>query len=206
MNHITPQERFWSGRFGDDYTARNMTEKIDAAALAFITRALRRTHNIKTAIEFGANAGANLRALSAIVPGIGLSAVEINARACEHLRAWGGCTVWHGSIFERDPGDADLAFTRGVLIHLAPERLPDAYDRLYDAARRYVLVAEYYNPTPVEVEYRGARDRLFKRDFAGELMERHPDLDLIDYGFVYHRDPNFPQDDITWFLMEKRRP
>jgi hypothetical protein len=29
-------------------------------------------------------------------------------------------------------------------------------------------------------------------------------MHLCDYGFVYHRDPLFPQDDITWFLMEKR--
>ncbi len=35
-------------------------------------------------------------------------------------------------------------------------------------------------------------------------MDRHPDLELLDYGFAYQRDPNFAQDDITWFLMEKR--
>jgi len=35
-------------------------------------------------------------------------------------------------------------------------------------------------------------------------MDRHPQLQLVDYGFSYRRDPNFPQDDITWFLMEKR--
>ena len=34
-------------------------------------------------------------------------------------------------------------------------------------------------------------------------MDRHPSLSLIDYGFAYRRDPTFPQDDITWFLMEK---
>jgi len=28
-------------------------------------------------------------------------------------------------------------------------------------------------------------------------------MQLVDYGFAYRRDPNFPQDDITWFLMEK---
>jgi len=44
---------------------------------------------------------------------------------------------------------------------------------------------------------------LFKRDFAGEMLERFADLKLLDYGFVYRRDPNFPQDDITWFLLEK---
>ena len=26
---------------------------------------------------------------------------------------------------------------------------------------------------------------------------------LVDYGFVYHRDNCFPQDDINWFLFEK---
>ena len=42
-----------------------------------------------------------------------------------------------------------------------------------------------------------------KRDFAGEMMDRHPELQLVEYGFVYKRDPNFPQNDVTWFLMEK---
>jgi spore coat polysaccharide biosynthesis protein SpsF len=55
----------------------------------------------------------------------------------------------------------------------------------------------------VSIPYRGHEDRLFKRDFAGELLSRFGDLRLIDYGFVYHRDPKFPQDDITWFLLEK---
>jgi spore coat polysaccharide biosynthesis protein SpsF len=45
---------------------------------------------------------------------------------------------------------------------------------------------------------------LFKRDFAGEMLEQFADLRLIDYGFAYRRDPAFPQDDITWFLMEKK--
>lgn len=66
------------------------------------------------------------------------------------------------------------------------------------------MVCEYYNPTPISINYRGHTDRLFKRDFCGEILDRYPSLQLIDYGFVYHRDPGFPQDDITWFLMEHR--
>ena len=57
---------------------------------------------------------------------------------------------------------------------------------------------------PVEVVYRGHTGRLFKRDFASELLDRYSDLRLVDYGFVYHRDPTFPLDDFNWFLMEKR--
>jgi len=64
-------------------------------------------------------------------------------------------------------------------------------------------VAEYYSPTPVIVEYRGYSERLFKRDFAGEILDRFPDLKLVDYGSVYHRDTSFPIGEVTWFQMEK---
>jgi spore coat polysaccharide biosynthesis protein SpsF len=53
------------------------------------------------------------------------------------------------------------------------------------------------------ITYRGVDDRLFKRDFAGDLLDMYPSLSLIDYGFCYRRDPVFPQDDISWFLMAK---
>jgi spore coat polysaccharide biosynthesis protein SpsF len=98
----------------------------------------------------------------------------------------------------------DLTLIKGVLIHLNPEVLPTVYDKLVKSCGRYLLVAEYYNPSPVAIPYRGHTDRLFKRDFAGEIMSQHPQMQLLDYGFAYKRDPNFPQDDITWFLMEKK--
>ena len=98
----------------------------------------------------------------------------------------------------------DLALIKGVLIHINPDELNQVYDKLVAATNHYLMVAEYYNPVPVAIPYRGHSDRLFKRDFAGEIMERHPEMQLIDYGFVYNRDPSFPQDDITWFLMEKK--
>jgi len=74
---------------------------------------------------------------------------------------------------------------------------------LVASCARYLLVAEYYNPTPIAIPYRGHNDRLFKRDFAGEILERHSKMRLLDYGFAYRRDPCFPQDDISWFLMER---
>ena len=74
---------------------------------------------------------------------------------------------------------------------------------MYAASRRYICLIEYYNPTPVEVPYRGEREKLFKRDFAGELLDTYPDLRLCAYGFQYHRDSNFPMDDVNWFLLEK---
>ena len=98
----------------------------------------------------------------------------------------------------------DFVLIKGVLIHLNPDVLPAVYDLLHAASTRFVCIVEYYNPSPVGIAYRGHADRLFKRDFAGELLARHADLRLVDYGFVYHADPNFPQDDLTWFLLEKQ--
>jgi pseudaminic acid biosynthesis-associated methylase len=139
-----------------------------------------------------------------LLPGAKLAGIEINETAFAQLAKLTGVEAIRGSLLDYRPEKlADFAFTSGVLIHIAPERLADAYEALYEASQRYVLVCEYYNPAPVEVTYRGHPGRLFKRDFAGELLARYADLRLVDYGFVYHRDPMFPLDDFNWFLMEK---
>ena len=74
---------------------------------------------------------------------------------------------------------------------------------IYNLSSKYILICEYYNPKPVKIKYRDFENKLFKRDFAGDLMSEYKNLKLIDYGFVYHNDPKFPQDDLTWFLMKK---
>ena len=109
------------------------------------------------------------------------------------------------SILDFKPDKAwDLVLSKGVLIHIDPDDLPKAYELMYNSSSRYLLICEYYNPTPINMEYRGHTGKLFKRDFAGELLDRYADLTLLDYGFSYRRDPNFPQDDLNWFLLEKK--
>lgn len=202
----TEQEQFWSGEFGDTYSSRNLGERWIAANTALFTKVLARTQDVRSLIEFGANIGLNLRALRRLLPEAELAAIEINATAANTLRKWGEVKQIHEtSLLEFKPKRQwDLALIKGVLIHINPDALPQAYEALYRATRRYLCVVEYYNPSPVAIPYRGHRDRLFKRDFAGELLERYKDLRLLDYGFTYHRDPNFPQDDTTWFLLEKK--
>lgn len=200
----TEQEDFWAGEFGEEYTRRNRDQRLLAANVALFARILRRAEPPRSVIEFGANMGLNLLALRSLFPDAALAAVEINAAAVAELEKIGGLEIHHRSLLDYPPGaPRDLVLVKGVLIHLAPEVLPAAYDILSAATGRYLCVAEYYNPTPVEVPYRGHRGKLFKRDFAGDIMERYPALRLVDYGFVYRRDPAFPQDDLTWFLMER---
>ncbi|NMZ44367.1 pseudaminic acid biosynthesis-associated methylase [Pseudomonas oryzihabitans] len=205
MREMTAQERFWQGEFGDAYVDRNAGAAAVASSLAFFGRALARAGGLGSVLELGTNRGLNLQALRALLPQAQLQGVELNGKACALARALNVAEIWEGSLFDYPvTAGFDLAFTKGVLIHLPPDLLPAAYDKLYQASRRFILVAEYYNPTPVEVSYRGHAERLFKRDFAGELLDRHADLRLLDYGFVYHRDPLFPADDISWFLLEKQ--
>lgn len=200
---LTEQEKFWAGDFGDAYIERNRADSLIESNFKLFERALRSADTLGSVIEFGANIGLNLKALLRLLPHASLTGLEINARAVGELRKVEGLHAIHGSIHDFQPVQQyDLAFTKTVLIHINPDLLPRVYDALYRASRRYVMVVEYYNPKPTEVTYRGHEQRLFKRDFAGELLDRFSDLRLLDYGFWYHRDRHF-QDDVTWFLLEK---
>ena len=204
-NYQTEQEKFWAGEFGTDYIDRNKGAKLLASNLNYFTKALSQCINIKSCIEFGANIGMNLKALKLLYPSIQLNGIEINKDASQDLeKLIGKENVFSGSIFDWESKDLyDLVLIKGVLIHINPNMLKNVYKKLYDSTHRYILLCEYYNPSPVTISYRGHKNRLFKRDFAGEMLDLYSDLTLVDYGFSYHRDIAFPQDDISWFLLQK---
>lgn len=206
MNFKTEQEQFWAGEFGTEYIRRNKGPELLAANLDFFAKALRGTRDVKSCIEFGANVGMNLKALKLLYPKQELYAIEINSDAAKELtQVIPAENVFNMTVLDfKSSRTWDLALIKGVLIHINPDVLDQVYESLYLATNRYLLVCEYYNPSPVQIGYRGHSDRLYKRDFAGEILTKHPDFRLVDYGFAYRHDPNFPQDDITWFLMEKR--
>ncbi len=203
---MNEQELFWKGEFGDDYITRNTLENVPIAVgrwAKFLTKLPFRPQSI---LELGCNIGINLQALCTLFPQAQIDAVEINERAAKlaQEKTVGKVRIFNESLLDfKAQQKYDLTFTSGVLIHINPKSLPQAYDQLYSASSRFILINEYYNPTPVEVNYRGHEGKLFKRDFCGELLERFSDLRLIDYGFIYHKDSMFRTDDSTWFLLEK---
>lgn len=202
----TDQEKFWAGEFGDEYIKRNSDDAAIDINKAIFTKILKSTVDINSVIEFGANIGLNLKAIRDLYPSIELTAVEINEHAVQKLTSWGDerLTIYNESILEFIPAHSwDLVLVKTLLIHINPKYLDNVYESIYRSSHKYICIAEYYNPTPVEVEYRGYHERLYKRDFAGEILDRYENLKLIDYEFVYHRDNDNPQDDITWFLLEK---
>ncbi len=205
MSFKTKQEEFWAGDFGNEYIERNTLEDLVPARISLFSEILSNTNNVNSFIEFGANIGANLTALKQLSPNAEFTALELNSKAVDVLESYGWIDkIIHGSFLDGQGSDlADMSFTSGVLIHLNPDMLDKAYENLYKTSRKYIMVCEYYNPSPVTINYRGNEEYLFKRDFAGEMLDKYPDLKLVDYGFKYKRDPNYFYDDLTWFLMEK---
>lgn len=209
MNFRTEQEKFWNGSFGDEYVERN-SDLLPGKLMVWSTILSKLGRGgIDSVIEFGSNIGLNLKAIKMLMPNAECAAIEINHKAATILREdsfWGGnIDIMEESILTCEPKKQyDLVFTAGVLIHMNPEVLDEVYEKLYRSSKKYICMCEYYNPTPVMIEYRGNKERLFKRDFAGEFMDKHSDIELIDYGFFYHRDNVFPRDDVTWFLMKKK--
>lgn len=199
----TEQEEFWAGEFGNDYMARNSGQALLQTKINQWKKMLSKIDTLNSCIEFGANIGLNLITLERLFPSLSRTAVEINKNACIELNKIQGVEVINSSILDYPPTKTcDLSFTCGVLIHINPNELKTVYEKLYNSSHRYILINEYYSLEPMEKMYRGHNGKLFKRDFADEILKQYPDLTLFDYGFFYHNDPNFASD-TNWFLFKK---
>jgi pseudaminic acid biosynthesis-associated methylase len=202
MSTASEQERFWAGAFGDEYTGRNSASP--ETLQPFFRTILELAPGVREVCELGANKGLNLLALRGLDPSLRLTGVELNGAACKALSRNAGIEALHTSIqayaAERR---FDLVFTCGVLIHIDPADLPAIYRKMGALSARYVLINEYFNPTPVEVAYRGHSGKLFKRDFAGEFLDATEGrFAVVRYGFLWKRlEPAW--DNATWTLLRR---
>lgn len=211
---------YWRGQAGDEYAGRHIAPQVgstEANAMMFIQALSQRellgagAHPIKTVLELGCGTGLNLKALKTVLPWAAITGVEINETAIARAKIAIGDTdvaVLKGSALDFNPaGDGmeqwDLVLSKGFLIHIHPDDLERAYDTIHRSAKKYILLCEYFNPVPVSIPYRGQEGLLWKRDFAGDMLDAYDDLQVVKTGFVSRRD-QYPQDDINWTLLEKR--
>jgi pseudaminic acid biosynthesis-associated methylase len=197
---VNNQEALWRGGFGKAYTERQCLNLLGTRV--FFRRALKEADctNLR-ALEFGANVGTNLLALRRMYEDSWLSGVEINESAFGELQLVAN-EAYLDSILDFEPRkNWNLVLSKGLLIHVAPENLVKAYRALYECSRRYILIAEYYSPRVENVEYRGKRGALWRGPHAEQMLDLFP-LKVLDYGFWWRKD-KYPQDDLTWFLMER---
>jgi len=204
MDYRTEQESFWAGEFGNSYIERNVTYHDLIAKKIMFSKMIRKLRRIESMVEFGCNTGLNLKALKMINRNFEIAGYEINKNAISEAKKVPGCEIFEQSVITNISQSKmyDVSFTSGLLIHIHPDDLGVVYDNLYRLSKKYILINEYYNPIPVMVEYRGNLGKLFKRDFAGEMIDNF-DMKVIDYGFFYHRDNHYSFGDTNWFLLEK---
>lgn len=205
MKIKTEQENFWKGQFGDQYISRNSSKTLQKNNDFFFKKIFKEINNIFSVLELGCNIGNNLISLKKIYKKSSFTGVEINKEACKKIiKRDSDINIINSSInnFETE-SKFDLVICKGILIHIHPKQLKSIYKKIYNLSKKYILIAEYYNQTPVSLNYRGFKRKLFKRDFAGDLLSSYKKIKLLDYGFVYRYD-KYPQDDINWFLLKNK--
>lgn len=198
----TSQENFWKNKFGDKYTLRNSryTKRVNIIGNDFKKNNLK----INSAFEIGCNIGLNLLALKKLYPKLDIFGLEINFKAYNFAK--NKFTCFNESIYTfKTKKKFDVVISAGVLIHQNPKMLKHFYRQMYNLSKKYIYINEYFNPTPVEIPYRGFKGKLFKRDFAKELWTLFPKLKLLDYGFHWSVDPKKKNncDNSNWFLFKK---
>lgn len=206
---VTEQSRLWRGDFGDKYVDRNSPEVDHLRARVHMwSKVLNCIAGDPPAsiLEVGANIGLNLRVLPSLV-GAELFAVEPNDKARAQMIVEGIVTepnVRSSLAMEIDfpDGAAELSFTSGVLIHIHPDDLLQACREIHRVSSKYVACIEYFSDKPETIPYRGLDNALFKRDFGGFWLDNFPDLELVDYGFLWKRTTGL--DNLTWWVFRKK--
>jgi pseudaminic acid biosynthesis-associated methylase len=168
---------------------------------------LAKAEGVSIILECGCNIGRNIGFINEAKPAAAVSIIEISTTAYDFVtKTYKIKEKFNGPIVESafQNGAFDLTFTSGVLIHIHPDDLLANMKKLFDYSSKYVLIAEYFNRTPVMIEYQGQANKLFKRDF-GKLFLENFKVELVDYGFLWgHIYDVAGFDDLTWWLFEKK--
>lgn len=201
---MNEQQRFWADDYAQDYIRKNSQFDSKLGAEGW-QKMLAKAEGVRSVLECGCNIGRNIGFLNAVLPDATKSVIEISKPAFDFVtQQYRLEQAFNGPIEASSlSGNFDLVFTIGVLIHIHPDDLLANMRKMFDYSGKYVLMGEYFNRTPVMIEYQGQQDRLFKRDF-GKLFAENFSVELLDYGFLWgHIYDPAGFDDITWWLFKK---
>ena len=207
MSFNSSQEQFWATTYAKDYIKKNQEFDHNLGAEAWRKILANVDGEINTFLECGCNIGRNIEQINRILPNAEPSIIEISEPAFNFVCSrYKFAHAFNGAILESffDNNSFDLVFTMGVLIHINPDQLLAHMEKMFRYSSKYILMGEYFNRTPISIEYQGEKDKLFKRDW-GKLFIENFDVNLLDYGFLWgHIYDSDGFDDINWWLFEKK--
>lgn len=195
---MNAQEQFWAGPDGDAYTHRNRYDW--RLRIPFWQKIIDLT-GARSVYEFGCNVGYNLSAIRRAFPDVAVAGEDLNEQAVSRAIHAGNLLEVFLSRDDICSQRRELAFTAGVLIHIAPADLELFMRRVISASCDWVLAIEYPpqdSPRGEEpIDYRGRAGLLWRRNY-GALYE-HLGLKIVDYGEL--TKPAF--DNCSYWLMRK---
>lgn len=198
------QEKFWLGKFGEDYTERNILDpdKMDKeykeifnVSRTEMNNLFLKDLNLKDGkiLEIGCNIGNQLRFLQAMGYE-NLYGIELQPYAVQRAKDFTkGINIIQGKADDIPFKDGyfDMVFTSDVLIHIFPENLPIIMKEIARCSNKYVWGFEYYSEMFNEVTYRDNTNTLWKGDYAKEYIKNCPELKLIkQQKYKYLNDSN----------------
>ena len=208
----TDQESAWGGKHGFRYVVHHLSEDWKATRVPLWKNLLTFVPDVQSVAEFGCNIGANLKALREIRPDLDLAGVEINRFAVEVLKRERVSEVNLGSVGTYDFGRKfDLVFTRGVLIHIAPDDLPNVLANMERHAKKYVLIWENYDEAMHNMPWYDKRvgdgkagvNYQFWRDFAGEFHKQFPNWTVLASGVGLEEKSTRKHGDLVWTIFRR---
>ena len=213
---MTKELKLWEGKFGDEYTERNLITENDISHRTnmwnCILNSMYVNDNYKTPesiLEIGAGQGLNIITLNKIYKTlirkeVDIFGIEPNKKtlkiAKENTRSPN--VSWVGNnAFNIDLPDhyIDLVFTSGVLIHINPDDLLQAYKEMYRVTKKYIVTLEYFSPDVRKVEYHGEQ-AMWTMDYGKYWIDNFPVRFL---GCLFFWKPVYKVDNLTCWIFEK---
>lgn len=210
MTQLTDQQTFWKNTYSKEYIERNpySNQHLGLKAWAkMLSKVDDMEGELKSILECGSNIGRNIAFLNSLYPEAKKSIIELSEDAFKiitenfKLEAAQNCPITSAEFPE---SNFDLVYICGVLIHIHPDDVAANMKKMYEWSSKYILINEYFNRTPVMLEYHGEKNKLFKSDFGKTFMDNF-DVKLVDYGFLWgHEYDTGGFDDTTFWLFEKK--
>ena len=141
----------WTNAHGMKYVVHHLKEDWQKSRVEKWRQILSHFPDATSCFEIGCNIGTNLRTIRHCRPEAVVSGLEINPYAALEAEKISNGDVFLGEIASHDfkHEQYDLVFSRGVLIHINPDKIEEVITKMISAASKYLLIWENYSPAYV---------------------------------------------------------
>ena len=176
MGYSTEQEEFWAGTFGDEYTRRNHDSRRPCELLGDVVAHLEADRADRDGSRARLQRRPEPKGARSAPARRSVTCGRDQPRRCRGKRGPPGrrwSRIRFSSSSRRQSCDLVLIAGRSD-----PHRPRPSWTKSTTSCTQQPRAISVWRSTtarcPIEVPYRGHRNRLFKRDFAGEILDRYP--------------------------------